>query len=73
MRSHFGLRGLSVLAIYGALVSGLPAPLNTQSAVETLDRAQHDCLRKYGISSLTKIKKIFLLSVSGVWELNDRA
>ena len=26
MRSHFGLRGLSVSANYGALVSELPAP-----------------------------------------------
>ncbi len=32
MRSHFGLRGLSVLANYGALVSELPAPLTTNSA-----------------------------------------
>jgi hypothetical protein len=28
------------------------------SAVETLDRAQHDCIRKYGLAALTKIKKI---------------
>jgi hypothetical protein len=28
------------------------------SAVETLDRAQHDCLQKYGLAALTKIKKI---------------
>ena len=28
------------------------------SAVETLDRAQHDCLQKYGLTALTKIKKI---------------
>ena len=49
MRSHFGLRGLSVNTTNPRSQASLQRVLLFLSAVETLDRAQHDCLQKYGL------------------------